>query len=368
MTADAATPAESIRPRACLEHLPAYIPGAVPDTAGRTVYKVSSNESPFEPLPAVEAAAIDAIRHANRYPDMGCLALRTALSERHGVTPAQIAVSTGSSAVIGDLIRALVDQGDEVVYAWRSFEAYPILVGAHGGTSVPVPLTATHEHDLDAMAAAITERTKLVLVCTPNNPSGTSITTEQMQAFLQKVPAHVVVGIDEAYREFDDPATVLDTEALFHAYSNVVLLRTFSKMQGLAGLRIGYAVAHPVLATALVKVSVPFGASLPAQAAAFASLDPEAQRELVKRAEWLCSERDRVQDALAADGWDLPRSRGNFVYFPLGERTADFAAFCEQRGLIVRPFLGEGARVTIAEQEANDLLIQIAREWRQAEH
>lgn len=362
--AASSAPVERIRTRACLDALPAYIAGKPPVDDGRRRFKVSSNESPYAPIPAVLDAATAALAGTNRYPDMGVLALREALAARHDVAPEQICVSTGSTAVIADLVRALVDPGDEVVHAWRSFEAYPIIVGAQGGTSVTVPLTASHEHDLPAMAAAITDRTRLVMLCTPNNPTGPSIGHDALAAFLQQVPEDVVVAIDEAYREFHDPETVADTAALFRGHGNVVLLRTFSKLQGLAGLRIGYGIAHPRLARALAAVTIPFGASGPAQAAALASLQPEVLEELDRRAAALRTERDRVQDALAADSWDLPRSQGNFVHFPLGERSVQFAAFCEERGLVVRPYGVDGARVTIAEREANDLLLEICRQWR----
>ena len=363
--ADPLAPVERIRTRACLEALPAYIAGKPSVDDGRRRFKVSSNESPYAPIPAVVEAATEALATSNRYPDMGVLALREALAARHDVDPQQICVSTGSTAVIADLVRAVVDPGDEVVYPWRSFEAYPIIVGAQGGNSVRVPLTASHEHDLPAMAAAITHRTRLVLLCTPNNPTGTALSHEALADFLRRVPEDVVVAIDEAYREFHEPATVADTTALFREHANVVLLRTFSKLQGLAGLRIGYAIAHPRLARALTAVTIPFGTSAPAQAAALACLRPEVLEELDRRADALRAERDRVQGALAADGWDLPRSQGNFLYFPMAERSGEFAAFAEQRGLVLRASGVDGVRATIAEQEANDLLIDICGQWRE---
>lgn len=359
-------PAENIRLRPGLEDLPAYVAGKPAADDGIRRYKVSSNESHLPPIPAVRDAAVAAMESSHRYPDAAAQELRAALGEKHGVEPAQIALSTGSVAVSGDLVRALVGEGDEVVFPWRSFEAYPILVGSHGGTAVPVPLTATGEHDPAAMAAAITDRTRLVLLCTPNNPTGPSLGTEQVEEFLAAVPEHVVVAIDEAYREFHDPATVLGTAGIFRRHGNVVLLRTFSKLQGLAGLRIGYAVAHPRLARALGQVTVPFGAAAPAQAAALASLAPAAAEELARRAEQIRAERSRVLAALAAQGWELPASQGNFVYFPLGERSGEFAEFADARGLVLRAYGDDGVRATIAEVEANDLLIEIAGEWREA--
>ena len=358
-------PAENIRLRPSLEDLPAYVAGRPAADDGIHRYKVSSNESHLPPIPAVRDAAVAAMESSNRYPDAAAQELRAVLGRKHGVDPSQIALSTGSVAVSGDLVRALVGEGDEVVFAWRSFEAYPILVGSHGGTPVAVPLTASGEHDLAAMAAAITDRTRLVMLCTPNNPTGPSLSTAQVEEFLEQVPDHVVVAIDEAYREFHDPATVLGTAGIFRRHGNVVLLRTFSKLQGLAGLRIGYAVAHPRLACALGQVTVPFGAGAAAQAAALASLTPEVAGELEERAEQIRSERSRVQRALAEQGWQLPVSQGNFVYFPLGERSAEFAEFADARGLVLRAYGTDGVRATIAEPEANSLLIEIAREWRE---
>ena len=356
-------PAETIRLRPALENLPAYIAGKPAADDGIHRYKVSSNESHLPPIPSVRDAAVAAMESSNRYPDASAQQLRAALGQKHGVDPAQIALSTGSVAVSGDLVRAVVGEGDEVVFAWRSFEAYPILVGSHGGTPVPVPLTEAGEHDLEAMAAAVTERTRLVLLCTPNNPTGPSLSTEQVEDFLARVPEDVVVAIDEAYREFHDPATVLGTAGIFRRHGNVVLLRTFSKLQGLAGLRIGYAVAHPRLARALGQVTVPFGAGAPAQAAALASLAPEAAEELERRAERIRSERSRVMAGLREQGWELPASQGNFVYFPLGERSAEFAEFADARGLVLRAYGTDGVRATIAEEEANDRLLAIAGEW-----
>ncbi|MGO1926610.1 aminotransferase class I/II-fold pyridoxal phosphate-dependent enzyme [Brachybacterium sp. JB7] len=358
-------PSETIRVRSVLEELPAYVAGKPAAEDGSRRFKASSNESPFPPVAAVRDAAAAGLEVTNRYPDAAAHELREALGTKHGVDPSQIALSTGSVAVTGDLVRALVDQGDEVVYPWRSFEAYPILVGSHGGVSVQVPLTAELEYDLDAMAAAVTDRTRLIILCTPNNPTGASLSTAQIEAFLGAVPEDAVVAIDEAYREFHDPATVAGTAGIFRRHGNVVLLRTFSKLQGLAGLRIGYAVAHPRLARALSQVTVPFGASIPAQTAALMSLRGDVQQELDRRAVWIREERSRVLSALAEQGWQMPSAQGNFVYFPLGEKTTEFAEFADRRGLVLRAYGTDGVRATIAEQEANDLLIEVARAWRE---
>lgn len=363
----APAPLESVRIRADLDALPAYVPGRPPADDGIHRYKVSSNESPFPPVPAVRDALVAAIEGIHRYPDMGAQALRAALGAEHRVDPSQIAVSTGSVAVTGDLVRAVVEPGDEVVFPWRSFEAYPILVGVQGGVSVRVPLTAQHALDLDAMADAITDRTRLVLVCTPNNPTGPGLTTEQIEAFLARVPENVVVALDEAYREFVDPEVEPDTARLFAEHGNVVLLRTFSKIHGIAGLRIGYAVAHPRLARAMSQVAVPFGAASLAQVGALACLEPAARAELLERAAFLRAERHRVMDALREQGWDIPDSQGNFVFLDLRDRGAEFGRFADARGLVVRVYGDDGVRVTIAEKEANDRFLDIAAAWREQE-
>ncbi|MBV7411536.1 histidinol-phosphate transaminase [Dermabacteraceae bacterium TAE3-ERU27] len=357
------TPEEQVRFRPCLSKLPVYAAGKpAPDG-----FKVSSNESPFTPPAKVREAIIAHIDGLNRYPSPAVEPLRSALAARHGVEPHQIVVSTGSVAVLGDVVRALVDEGDEVVYAWRSFEAYPILVGCHGGESVQVPLTAGLGHDLDAMAAAVTDRTRAVIVCNPNNPTGTVIGQAELEEFVAKIPAHVAVVIDEAYLEFIDAEAQIDAEAIFRRHANVLILRTFSKVHGIAGLRIGYAIAHPKMAAALRAVSVPFSANSLAQAGALACLDDEVHAELMKRAAHIRTERARVYAALEEQGWHLPpHSEGNFVYLPLAERTQEFAAFAAERGLITRAYASDGVRVTIGEDEANSRFIEIAREWHNA--
>jgi histidinol-phosphate aminotransferase len=246
-----------------------------------------------------------------------------------------------------------------VVYAWRSFEAYPIAVTAAAATSVQVPVTDAGEHDLDAMAAAIGERTKVVMVCTPNNPTGPAVTYAALLDFLTKVPARVLVVLDEAYVEFVRLADPIDGLAVQRHFPNVVVTRTFSKAYGLANFRVGYAVAHEQVAGALRAVSLPFGVSGVAQAAAVASLSAEA--ELLERVDALVAERTRVGDALREMGWAIPAAQGNFVWFPLGERTLEFAAACQEAGVTVRPFAGDGARVSVGETEANDRILEVAR-------
>jgi histidinol-phosphate aminotransferase len=351
------------RPRAHIGDIPAYVPGKPPTPRpGLTAYKLSSNENPYPPLPGVVEAATRAVEVMNRYPDMGSRALYEALAERLGVPVEDLAAATGSVALIYQLLQAFCEPGDEVVYAWRSFEAYPIAVTAAGARSVQVPLRADGRHDLDAMAEAITERTRVVMVCTPNNPTGPAVSQAELDAFLARVPEHVVAVVDEAYLEFVRMDDAVDGLATYRAHPNVVLFRTFSKAYGLAGFRVGYAVAQPEVAGALRAVSLPFGVSAVAQAAAVASL--EAGEELLARVDALVVERDRVEAGLRAAGWEVPDAQGNFVWFALGERTAEFAAACDEAGIVVRPFAGEGCRVSIGEVEANDRLLEVAAAFR----
>ncbi|MGE9781987.1 histidinol-phosphate transaminase [Janibacter sp. G368] len=350
----------SPRLRSALDQVPAYVAGKPPAPRdGVTVYKVSSNENPYPPLPSVVDVITQAAAGVNRYPDMGVTALTDALAAHLDVPREQIATGTGSVGVLAQIIQSTCDPGDEVVYAWRSFEAYPIVVAIAGAVSVQVPLTADQRHDLDAMAAAITDRTRVVLVCTPNNPTGPSVTHAELEAFIAKVPRDVLVVVDEAYLEFVEGEGEVDGLSLRREHGNVMLLRTFSKAYGLAGLRVGYAVAPEPVAEALRKTATPFGVNLLAQAAAVASL--EAKDELDVRVKEIVAERERVLAALAEAGWQMTPSQANFVWFPLGERTADFVAACTEAGLSVRPYGTDGVRVTIGEPEANDRLVAVAR-------
>ncbi len=355
---------DEVRLRDALDALPAYKPGKpAPQIEGQTSYKVSSNENPYPPLASVVDAVTAAAQSFNRYPDMAATRMIAGIAEHCGVQPENVAVGTGSSGVLQQLIQITCEPGDEVVYAWRSFEAYPIVIGLAGARSVQVPLDADARHDLDAMAAAITDRTRLVLVCTPNNPTGPSVHADEIEAFLAKVPRDVLVVLDEAYLEFNQDGDAPDALAIAAGHPNVVVLRTFSKAYGLAGLRIGYAVGSPRVAEALRKAAVPFGVSQLAQDAVLASF--EAADELDERVDALLVQRRQVVDALTEQGWQIPDAQANFVWLPLGEQTLDFAAFAGENGLVVRPFAGEGVRVTIGEDEANARFIDLCRQWRE---
>ena len=350
---------ERVLIRAALSALPSYVPGRPAGAdAGRTTYKVSSNENPYPPLDSVRKVIEEAAAGVNRYPDMAVGELTAAIAEALGVQPASIATGTGSVGVLANVVAAMCDAGDEVVYAWRSFEAYPIIVAIAGAVSVQVPVDADARHQLQAMRQAITERTKVVIVCTPNNPTGTVVRRGELEAFLQQVPPQVLVVLDEAYLEFVREPDAPDALEVWRHWPNVCVLRTFSKAYGLAGLRVGYAVAHPRVATALRQTALPFGVSSIAQTAALASLD--ARAELLERVDALVAERSRVVAALADQGWRLPASEANFVWFPLGESSTAFTAKCAEVGLVVRQYGADGVRVTIGETPANDLLIKVA--------
>ncbi|MFI5493281.1 histidinol-phosphate transaminase [Actinoplanes sp. NPDC051859] len=349
--------------RADLDALPAYVPGRnVADVARELglaeAIKLASNEVPFGPLPGVPEAVATAVTQSHRYPDMGVVQLRDRLASRYGVTGDRVVTGCGSVALAEILAKATCLPGDEIVYSWRSFEAYPIIAAGIGATSVKVPNTAGHSHDLTAMADAITDRTRLVIVCNPNNPTGTSVRKAELDRFLDTVPSDVLVVLDEAYREFVTDDQVPDGLATYGDRPNVVVLRTMSKAWGLAGLRMGFLVAQPEVAGAIRKVLTPFSTSLVAQAAALAALDAEA--EVTRRCAIIINERERVTEALRKLLPDVPTSQANFVWLPLGDRAAEFGAACEKRGVIVRPFAGDGVRVTIGTPEENDAFLAAA--------
>ncbi|MGP3980690.1 histidinol-phosphate transaminase [Streptomyces sp. KR80] len=348
--------------RDALNGIPTYKPGRPAAAGGPVAFKLSSNENPYPPLPGVMESALAAAASFNRYPDMACTRLMTELSERFGVPVEHLATGTGSVGVAQQLVQSTSGPGDEVIYAWRSFEAYPIITQISGARSVQVPLTAGEVHDLEAMADAVTDRTRLIFVCNPNNPTGTAVRRAELERFLDRVPTDVLVVLDEAYREFIRDPEVPDGIEIYRNRPNVCVLRTFSKAYGLAGLRVGFAVAQDPVAAALRKTAVPFGVSQLAQDAAVASL--RSEDELLGRVGSLVCERKRVAVTLAEQGWTVPDSQANFIWLRLGDRTADFAAACEKAGVVVRPFPGEGVRATIGETEANDLLLRTAEEFR----
>jgi len=335
--------------------VPSYRAGrSAPDGA----YKISSNENPYAPLPSVTAALQRAAGEINRYPDFASTELVAALADRFAVPPSHIAVGTGSVGVAQQIVQSTAGPGDEVVFAWRSFEAYPIITQISGATAVRVPLDVEERHDLPAMLAAITDRTRLVFVCTPNNPTGTAVRRDQLESFLDGVPSDVLVVLDEAYCEFVRDPDVPDGIEVYAGRPNVCVLRTFSKAYGLAALRVGFAVAHDPVADALRKTAVPFGVSTLAQVGAIASL--AAEEELLARVETIVKDRDQMAAALGDQGWRVPPSEANFVWLRLGDRTDAFASACAAAGVVVRPFGAEGVRVTVGEPEAAERFLAVA--------
>lgn len=349
------TPAPTVRLRPEIVALPAYKQGR---PASAEAFKLSSNENPFPPHPAVLAAIRDL--EINRYPDATALVVRERLAVRHGVTPDEVIVGAGSVALLAQLISAAATVGDEVVFAWRSFEAYPGLVAVAGATSVRVPLTADARHDLPAMAAAVTDRTRAVIVCTPNNPTGTVVTATEFEAFMAVVPSDLLVILDEAYAEFIDDEAAVVGAALVRRYPNLVILRTFSKAYGLAGLRVGYAIGPVAVLDAARSTAIPLAVTEAAQRAVLAAMQVEP--ELLARVRELAARRDAVQTALREQGWRVPVSQGNFVWLPTGPATAAAGEAFAAAGIVARVFPPEGIRVSIGEAESVASLLAVAGE------
>ena len=347
MTDDAQQAPAVVAPHKKVGMLPPYAAGKPPVAVpGLQPYKLSSNENPFAPVPGVIERVREVVTGPEgapstlcRYPDTLSTGLRQALAAHLDVPADDVVTGAGS----------------------LSFEAYPIVVRTAGAVDVQVPLTADHHHDLPAMLDAITERTRVILLCTPNNPTGPVLTTAEVEDFLARVPEHILVVIDEAYVEFvrdEDAVKGLD---MYRKHANVVVLRTFSKAHGLANLRVGYSVSQPEITKALRTVATPFAVSTVAEEAAIASL--EHLDEVLERVQVVVDERERVAAALAEAGWDLPASQANFVWLPLGERTQEFAEAAQAQALSVRAFAGEGVRVSIGEVEANDRFLEVARDF-----
>ncbi|MEK8171662.1 histidinol-phosphate transaminase [Streptomyces sp. M19] len=330
---------KSPRLRAALDGIPTYKPGKPASAGGPVAFKLSSNENPYPPLPGVLESAVAAAGSLNRYPDLACTALLVELAERFGVPPEHLAAGTGSVGVAQQLLQSTAGPGDEVIYAWRSFEAYPIVTRISGATAVQVPLTDGEEHDLDAMADAITDRTRLIFVCTPNNPTGTVVRRAELERFLARVPSDVLVVLDEAYREFNRDPEVADGIDVYRAWPNVCVLRTFSKAYGLAGLRVGFAVAREPVARRCARRRCPSGE--PARAGRGGGV--VAQRGRAAGAGHGAGRRARAgARGAAGPGLAGAGDAGELRVAAAGERTAGFAERCEAAGVVVRPFPGEG--------------------------
>ncbi len=350
------SPSSRLPVRPAIAGLAAYRPGkgtaqAEEEHGITEAIKPASNENPFPPIPAVSEAVKAAADGINRYPDHRATELRNRLANWVGVDVEQVAVGCGSVGLLQQLCLTFVDPGDEVVYPWLSFEAYPVCVKMMSGIPVNPPLV-DHAFDMDAVADAVGERTKMVLLATPNNPTGTSISTTQVAGPGDDGHADVVVLVDEAYREFNDPAMGDPVADLIPHHRNLVVTRTFSKAYGLAGLRVGYAVCDPEIVAEIDKILLPFAVNATAQAAALAALD--ALDQIQPLIDELLDERARLVSELQGAGWKLPPANANFVYLPTGERTDELALGLERQGVVIRPFSGEGMRITVGTRAEND--------------
>lgn len=336
-----------VRLRQVLSDLPAYVAGK--GDAGKVV-KLSSNELPFPPAKPIIEAGEQALSSINRYPDAIGSALAAKLGAHYRLHPEQVVVGPGSIQVLANALSAVAQAGNNVVYAWRSFEAYPILVGITGASSRQIPINSHGGHDLDAILSAVDENTAAVILCSPNNPTGTSLTGTQVRDFLAALPTQVLAVLDEAYFEFDTSPGHVDGVTLLADFPNLLVLRTFSKAYGLAGLRCGYGLTSPYLAEAIRKVATPFGLSGVAEACALAALADNAA--MLSQVSQICKERERVLSELRNLGWKIPQAGGNFIWFgaPVG---AQIQAAALSQGVQTRGFV-EGVRVTIGSRAEND--------------
>jgi histidinol-phosphate aminotransferase len=344
-----------------LASIPGYTAGVpagkAPEAiAGSDIAQLASNESPWGPHPAVAEAIARAASAANRYPDPAATLLRQRIAERHELDPAQIAVSNGSCELLLAAALALCEPGDEIVYAWPSFSIYPYLAPLSGARELRVPLDDRQEHDLDAMLTEVTAATQLLIVCNPNNPTATHLPAARIAELCERVPDHVTVIVDEAYVEFqlhDDPDATADLRKRF---GNLVLLRTFSKVYGLAGLRVGYALCSPAFRSAVDAVRQPFSVNALAQAAgAEAVLYGD---DVTRRVERTIVERVTVQEGVRELGLETPDSHTNFSWISLGDRDeAEIVSRLAEDGIVVRagtPLGGPGhIRVSYGTPEQN---------------
>ena len=345
-------------PRSALDALPAYRPGKSAEVAMQqhdlaSAVKLASNENPFDPLPSVRAALAEATAGINRYPDHRAAAVRARAAERLGVDVDAVGVGCGTVGLLQQLVLSYAGPGDEVVYGWRSFEVYPIYTRIAGATAVEVPLLR-QALDLGAITDAVTPRTRLVLVTSPNNPTGTVVGHRDLARLLDHVPPSCLVVLDEAYHEYITGSHAPDAMALLAEHPNLAVLRTFSKAYGLAALRIGLLVADPRVVAEVDKTLVPFAVNGLAQVAALASLDDDASAELDHRVRATVAERLRVAQGLAAIGLGVPDPQANFVWLPAGTGAVDLTLALERHGIVTRPFPDEGVRVTIGTAEENN--------------
>lgn len=344
-----------MRLRQMLTSLPLYRAGQRPaPRTDVTTYKLSSNEAHLPPPEDVLAALPESAVHL--YPDPGSSALIEALALYTGLDADHLCVGCGSVSLCQNAVQIAADTGDEVVYAWRSFEAYPIVSAISGAKPLQVPLLPGMRHDVQAMVEAVTPRTRVLFLCTPNNPTGPAVSHEEAQWVLDNVDDDLLVVIDEAYHEYVTDAAAVRALEIAGAHPNVLVLRTFSKAFGLAGLRVGYGMGSGQIVSAMRKVATPFGVSSVAQAAGVASLQPAGLEHMRATVAVSVAERDRMASALRDMGYDVPDSQANFVWITTGD---DLAGYLDSHGLTVRPFPGEGVRISVGPAEANDRVLEV---------
>lgn len=354
------SPAPVLERRDDLAGIPTY--SAAPPTSVPVVVRASSNEAPGPVPDDLMEVMVAALRSATRYPRIAGQDLADAVAAVHGVPASQVVVGDGALALLERILLAYVRPGENVVMAWRSYEAYPLSTQVAHGRARLVPLTADGKHDLARMASAIDQHTRIVIICNPNNPTGTVVPWPQLEDFLDSLPGGVLAVIDEAYAEYaDDAAADRPPPAGLVARPHVVVLRTFSKAHGLAGLRAGYAIAPARIAAAIRSVSLPFPVSAVAAAAATCSLaHPEWLAERVRRTR---VERDRIGSLISGRGLPVLPSQGNFLWLPLGAASTAFAGWAADRGVLVRPFADEGVRVTVGDPLLGPALRPVLEAW-----
>jgi histidinol-phosphate aminotransferase len=350
-----------------IRRIPVY-PAAGGYAQEAPLVRLASNESPYPPLPAVREAIERELATLNRYPDPSSSLLRRRLSERYGVPSSRIAIGNGSCDIVLAAGEALLEPGAELIYAWPSFSIYPHLSAASGARAVTVPLDGSERHDLEAMLSEITVATRLVIVCNPNNPTSTAVALASIADFLAEVPQHVCVIVDEAYCEFnllEDPDASI---ALLERHPNLMLLRTFSKVHGLCGLRVGFGLCgSDALPRALDQVRQPFFCNALAQAAALEALShQDAVEERVART---VAERTSVTERLRELGLQVADSQANFCWLHLagGRDEAEIMRGLQERGVLVRGGAALGSqtpalRVTFGLPEENDRFLQALSE------
>ncbi|MGW7519845.1 aminotransferase class I/II-fold pyridoxal phosphate-dependent enzyme [Streptomyces sp. NPDC054796] len=322
---------------------------------------MSLNETYHPPLPAVVEAVREAATRSHRTLDALGFGLSEAIGEHLGVPARDVLVGPGSGALLQQLFSALTGPGTHTVHAWPSWEAYPMMAANASSSVVRVPLK-DERHDLDAMADAVTDDTRMVLVCNPNNPTGTAVGPGAVEEFLRRLPDHVTVVLDEAYRDFATEGSVPDGIELYREDPRVCVVRTFSKSYGLLSLRVGYLVGHPSLLDPLRPLQMFVRVSAPAQAAAVAALAHSA--EIREQCRETAAERERLHRLLTEQGWVSAHSEANFVWLPLEKGVEEFTQHCADRGVVVCGKPGEGVRVTIAERAANDAFATLAADYR----